>query len=426
MSTVFRVILEGSQEVPPNDSTASGAGMVVFDSAAVAATYSFVVQGVDYGPATGGPAQTPQTDDDVTSTHFHSQVRGTNGPVVFGQISPANDPDDLDISLNADGSWSVNGRWETTDTPSITTFSALLGATFATVLDSAVVGEDAPFYFNVHTNQFPGGEVRGQLVAIADDIDDVQTGTADDDSLDGDNGNSAILGLAGDDTLDGGNGDDVLDGGGDDDTLAGGNGRDILEGSFGDDTLAGGNGEDTLYGGAGDDVLTGGNGDDVLEGGVGDDVLTGGNGEDFLYGGDGDDVVTGGNGDDLLEGGADDDMLVGGNGQDSLYGGAGDDDLGGGNGGDTVNGGIGDDVLTGGNGPDLFVLEVGSGNDEISDFESDDRIQFDDEQFASPEAALQAAEQVGDDAVITAGTDTVTLLGVQVSSLEADNFLIAA
>ncbi len=56
MSTVFRVILEGSQEVPSNHSTASGVGTVVFDSAAVAASYSFDIQGVDFGPVTGGPA----------------------------------------------------------------------------------------------------------------------------------------------------------------------------------------------------------------------------------------------------------------------------------------------------------------------------------------------------------------------------------
>ena len=72
MSTVFRVILEGDQEVPPRDSTASGVGTVIFDSEAVAASYSFDIQGVDFGPATGRPPQTPTTDDDVTRTHFHT------------------------------------------------------------------------------------------------------------------------------------------------------------------------------------------------------------------------------------------------------------------------------------------------------------------------------------------------------------------
>ena len=55
MSTVFRVILEGDQEVPPRDTTASGVGTVVFDSAAIAASYSFDIQGLDFGLATGLP-----------------------------------------------------------------------------------------------------------------------------------------------------------------------------------------------------------------------------------------------------------------------------------------------------------------------------------------------------------------------------------
>jgi serralysin len=258
----------------------------------------------------------------------------------------------------------VSGRWETTDgvvpgSASITK-PAIGGGTFATVLDSATVGTAVPLYFNVHTNVFPGGEIRGQLVTIADDIDDVVTGTVPtstatgDDTLDGGNGNDAILGLAGNDILDGASGNDVLDGGGGDDTMTGGNGNDMLFGSVGIDTLMGGKGDDSLDGGAGNDVLDGGKGED------------------------------------------------------------------------TVNGGTGDDDLTGGSGPDLFVFNAGFGDDNITDFGNGDRIQFDSEVFATPQAVLNASQQVGDDTVITAGTNTVTLLGVQASSLQEDDFLILA
>ena len=138
----------------------------------------------------------------------------------------------------------LSGVWETTDPPAIPPFD------FATVLGSATVGSDVPIYFNVHTGRLSGGEIRGQLVPIADDIDDVVTGTVPtatatgNDTLDGGNGNDAILGLAGNDTLNGGNGNDVLDGGGGNDGLTGGNGNDMLFGSFGMDTLIGGNGDD--------------------------------------------------------------------------------------------------------------------------------------------------------------------------------------
>jgi serralysin len=349
MSTVFRVILEGSQEVPSRDTTASGVGTVVFDSAEVAASYSFDIQGLDFGPITSG--QQPTDPNDVNNTHFHAQVRGVNGSVVFGQIVPAHDVDgDLAFVLNADGSWSESGRWETTDLVPITNsfpdaapgLPDLPDDTFANVLGSATVGSEVPLYFNVHTVQFPGGEIRGQLVAIADDIDEVVTGTVPtatatgNDTLDGGNGNDAILGLAGNDTLNGGNANDVLDGGGGDDTMTGGNGNDMLFGSFGNDTLMGGNGDDSLDGGAGDDSLTGGKG------------------------------------------------------------------------------------------PDLFAFHAGFGDDTITDLGNGDRIQFDSEVFATPEDVLDASEQVGEDTVITAGMNTVTLLGVQASSLQADDFLILA
>jgi serralysin len=337
MSTVFQVILTGDQEVPPRDTTASGVGTVIFDNEAVAASYSFDIQGFDFGPILGTAPQTPSPLDDVTRTHFHNAAEGATGRIVFGQIDadPAlrQDNDDLRLVLNADGSLTLSGVWETTDPPASPPFD------FATVLGSATVGSDVPIYFNVHSGEFPGGEIRGQLVPIADDIDNVQTGTTGNDLLDALGGKDAILGLAGNDTLNGDNGNDVLDGGGGDDMLTGGKGNDMLFGSFGNDTLMGGNGDDSLDGGAGDDSLTGGKG------------------------------------------------------------------------------------------PDLFVFHAGFGDDTITDLGNGDLIQFDSEVFASPQAVLAASEPAGpngEDTVITAGMNTVTLLGVQASSLQADDFLILA
>jgi len=273
---MFLVSIEGSNEVPARPSTASGVGIAVFDSEAVALSYSFVIQGVDFGPVTGGPSQTPATDDDVTRMHFHNNAPGVNGPIVFSLIEtlpippaqPPADNDDLAIVLNADDSWSVSGRWETTD-PAGTSIN-----NFAGVLGSATAGTAVPLYFNVHTNEFGGGEIRGQLFAI--DVDNVVTGTTGNNLLSGLRGNDAILGFVGDDTLKGGNGNDVLDGGVGNDTLSGGNGNDMLFGRAGNDTLTGGKGSDTLNGGAGNDVMTGGKDPDlfVFNAGFGMDIIT--------------------------------------------------------------------------------------------------------------------------------------------------------
>jgi Ca2+-binding RTX toxin-like protein len=404
MSVVYHVILTGDQEAIPTGSTAKGVGVVVFDSAAVAATYSFDIEGLDFGPIT--TQQTPTDPNDVTNAHFHAQVRGVSGGVVFGQITPNHDPDDVQFVHNADDSWSVSGRWETTDGNPITNFNAVLGDTFANVLGSAAAGSEIPLYFNVHAVSHTGGEIRGQLVAIADDIDSVKAGTTGGDVIKGGHFNDALVGLAGNDTLSSSNGDDVVDGG------------------AGNDVVNGGNGNDLLYGSTGNDTLDGSNGDDTMEGGSGNDVLNAGTGNDTMNGGDGNDSLTGSHGNDTMNGGAGDDSLDGGTGNDTMNGGAGNDSLNGGIGNDTMNGGDGNDVLTGGFGADLFVFNVGFGDDVIAHFDSSDRIQFDDELFASPAAALLAAQQVGNDIVITSGTDSVTLLGVKLSSLQAADFSI--
>ena len=83
-----------------------------------------------------------------------------------------------------------------------------------------------------------------------------------------------------------------------DNLITGGADANNLQGLAGDDTLLGGAGFDRLYGGEGDDSLVGGDDNDILEGGGGDDRLIGGAGDDELIGGPGADTLEGGAGDD--------------------------------------------------------------------------------------------------------------------------------
>jgi serralysin len=348
MATAYRVIMTGSQEVPPNSSNAIGLGTVVFDNAALAATYSIRVSGLDFGPVLGLPEQTPDASDNITNFHVHNAPRGTSGPVVFGQIAPNHDTDDLSIGLNADGSWTVRGRWETTD-PANTSISA-----FASQLNAAPIGSDVSLYFNAHTPSFPAGEIRGQWVAIADESSNTVVGTAGDDLLPG---------LGGNDTIRGGLGNDSLDGGAGDDRLSGGSGEDTLLGRGGNDLLGGGNGHDDMNGGSGNDRLFGGTGNDRLIGLSGNDQLVGGDGNDRLAGLSGSDRLSGGTGDDRLNGSG---------GSDRLFGGSGRDDLNGSRGADFLVGGANSDTFT-------FSTALGAGNvDTIQGYSSvSDTIRLD-------------------------------------------------
>jgi serralysin len=162
MTKVFTVDLTGDHEVPPTGSDARGFGTVVWDEAANTATYKITVSGVDFVGTPGTTPLTVETTDDVTSMHVHNEVRGVSGPVVFGQIGPAQDPDDLAIEQHSNGSWTISGVWEATD-PASTPITS-----FAAVLNGADRGEDVPLYFNIHTSPFPAGEIRGQWVALAE------------------------------------------------------------------------------------------------------------------------------------------------------------------------------------------------------------------------------------------------------------------
>ena len=271
------------------------------------ALYLFTVSDLDFGAFVGdGTPQTEDTNDDVTRIHIHNASRGENGPIAFGLIDLVapdfdnQDSDDLTIVTNADGSTTLTGVWEESDPASINL------SNFVGDIRDGLAGDDVALYWNVHTPEFPAGEIRGQIQIAANKID-------------GGNGKDNIHGTDGNDIITGGNGKDILKGLAGNDKLFGDNGRDKLLGGEGNDLLTGGKGRDTLFGEKGDDKLFGDNGRDELLGGQGNDLLTGGKGRDTLIGGEGNDLLTGGKGRDTLiggEGGVD--TLIGGKGNDSL------------------------------------------------------------------------------------------------------------
>jgi Ca2+-binding RTX toxin-like protein len=254
--------------------------------------------------------------------------------------------------------------------------------------------------------------------------DEVFTGTALGDLVDGLFGNDALSGLGGADLLIGGVGRDTLYGGSENDTLLGGAGSDQLFGDAGVDTvsyevtttgvdaslvkslsrsaqegtdrldgienLIGGSGDDTLTGDTAANQLTGLAGNDMLDGGAGNDTLTGSAGNDTYVLDVAGDVVV-----ELADQGMDriisqatytlsanveelelagvsvingtgnalDNLLLGSRRENQLLGEAGNDTLMGMDGKDTLFGGNGTDLLTGGTGVDR--LFGGLGNDTL-------------------------------------------------------------
>jgi hypothetical protein len=157
-------ILSGSQELPLfNGTAATGVSSLSLNEAGDALSYSLTLSGLDFGALLGTDPTTPDPGDDVTRIHIHSGAPGENGPVAFGLfdlVAPeagGQDADNLTVTENPDGSVTLSGIWEDTD-PALIPLSE-----FIDDIRSAEPGEDLDLYWNVHTEQFPGGEIRGQL-----------------------------------------------------------------------------------------------------------------------------------------------------------------------------------------------------------------------------------------------------------------------
>ena len=245
-------------------------------------------------------------------------------------------------------------------------------------------------------------------------------------------------------------------------------GNDTLRGLGGDDAIDGGTGNDALYGDAGNDALLGGTGTDRLDGGAGNDVLViAGTADtsDILLGGTGMDIVLvagagsvtlagfnathtsveawAGNSGAVLGTTANNTFDFSGlasmsgmvyadasSGNDLLIGSRFADDLRGGAGNDGFVGGAGDDRLTGGSGNDIFAFVKGYGHDTITDFAAGstfaDRIQLDDQMFASFSAVKAASHQVGNDVVVVYGSfDSLSLTNLDLDSLHQNDFIFA-
>ncbi|SLN73469.1 Serralysin precursor [Falsiruegeria litorea R37] len=113
-------------------------------------------------------------------------------------------------------------------------------------------------------------------------------------------------------------------------------------------------------------------------------------------------------------GSGDGDVITGSDAANSLSGEGGND---------LLNGGEGDDLLTGGAGEDIFVFEGDFGNDAITDFQVGvDRLDFSD--FGPDFAENVVTTQDGADALLTLANASVRLEGVSAETLTDDDFIV--
>jgi CHRD domain/RTX calcium-binding nonapeptide repeat (4 copies) len=229
--------LTGDQEVvvagapSPASTAAKGTSKLVLNAAGDALEYSVTVSGIDFGAVLGTEPMTPQKDDDLVFAHIHAGPRGVNAPVIFTltDAGKTDDKDDFKVVRNADNSVTFTGVWEQTDNGKL--------SSVVDQIRSAQPGQDIDLYWNFHTTEFMGGELRGQLQG------EPQAGVTPPPSpqknsvIKGSQGNDKLLGTRADDILRGFEGNDTIRGLGGNDRINGGNGRNILFGNGGSDVF---------------------------------------------------------------------------------------------------------------------------------------------------------------------------------------------
>jgi len=164
-SLIMIANLTNAGETPPTVPTTSGGqprpasfgtAMFVLNDAMTAMTFTATIFNIDFGPATGTPAQTADVNDNLGNAHIHAGNTFTpTWPVVWGFIgAPFNDnaPNDVVVTPFATGvGGTVSGKWDLNEGNN---------TTLTAQLPNILAGRS---YINFHTTQFPGGEIRGQI-----------------------------------------------------------------------------------------------------------------------------------------------------------------------------------------------------------------------------------------------------------------------
>jgi hypothetical protein len=132
----FRTHLTGDEEVPANDSRAQGQAIFQLSKDGTAIEYKLIVANIE----------------NVTQAHIHLAPAGVNGPIVVW-LYPSAPPAQL-IPGRSQGALAEGTITEAQFV------GPLAGQPLSALLDAL---HNGTAYVNVHTSQYPPGEIRGQI-----------------------------------------------------------------------------------------------------------------------------------------------------------------------------------------------------------------------------------------------------------------------
>ena len=171
-ATVFMADLDGLQVAPPlgpTSSLATGTATLSLDTSSPGGptlAYTLQLNGLDLGANPTSPVD----DNDVTAIHIHIGAPGVNGPHalnLFGTAGGSVRVDDADASVDVSSS-TVSGIWDNGDEEFTGAGGTKQPFDSFGLSDALADLEAGNLYFQLHTQGFPNGAIRGQIIAAPD------------------------------------------------------------------------------------------------------------------------------------------------------------------------------------------------------------------------------------------------------------------
>ncbi len=132
----FSTHLSGDEEVPPAETLAQGQAIFKLSKDGETLYYKLIAANIE----------------NILQAHIHLAPEGVNGPIV-AWLYPSAPPAVL-----------IPGRFSGVLAEGIITVDDLVGPLAGSSLSDLIAEMEAGnTYVNIHTTQFPGGEVRGQI-----------------------------------------------------------------------------------------------------------------------------------------------------------------------------------------------------------------------------------------------------------------------
>lgn len=152
----FVANLTGQGEVPPVESTVRGVGIFTLNQDSTQLTYHLIVHQLQ---------QAAEDGTRLTQAHLHCGQEGVAGPVVVDLLGMIRGGVAAPLEVRADLS-DANIIQEPDPNADNQTCADVLGTPITTLAELVQAMEAGNIYVNVHSEQNPTGEIRGQLTSI--------------------------------------------------------------------------------------------------------------------------------------------------------------------------------------------------------------------------------------------------------------------